>query len=423
MPASTRNWHGPRRIKGPTVLPPSPGFSGRRSGEFALLLDFVESELGQKLPEVGGEFRGSILVPDKTRAELFGDRSIWVERRKVLGALGGVVRTKSPSMTPGEFPFEAILPVRPWRGSEAFWATAARMVLEVVGRPSDSPWPINETTQDLVGKPWWNSLLHRREWGLAQLVEPGRYVPLLRKQGVTYADPFSVTHGGDEWVFFEEQPRGNRGFLSAGRLAQGGLVDLVNNVLPCQTHRSWPNVFWHQGDLWMLPESGEDCEVALWRCTQFPNQWEKERVLLSGQDWRDPVLFEHEDLWWLFVSRSGPSSGSHSDSAHLFFSQNPWSQPFSPHPWNPVAVGVVGSRPAGRIFLTDQGWIRPTQDGSGHYGRGIVLRKIVELNKTRFVEQTVQRILPPKGSVGIHTWNMTDSVVLVDLLGSVSRFA
>jgi len=188
------------------------------------------------------------------------------------------------------------------------------------------------------------------------------------------------------------------------------------------SHRSWPNVFHHGGELWMLPESGADGEVSLWRCVEFPGRWEKERVLLSGKAWTDPVIYQEAGDWWLFVSAAGPSPHSHSDSLHLFHSTDPWSSPFVAHPWNPVAVGVVGSRPAGRLFREGGRLVRPAQDCSSRYGRALVFRSIERLTRTEYVESKLRRIDPPAGSLGIHTWNQGVSGTFVDLLAAVPRW-
>jgi len=317
------------------------------------------------------------------------------------------------------FPFECIATPRFWNRGALLADAASRALLACAVREPNAPW--NRMDPGSTGGSGIPLPVRLREWGLA-LVSGDAWFSIHREPGRTLADPFPIVHEGKVRVFFEEQARGRAGVLSVGVLERERLTEIVSDILPSATHRSWPNVFHHQGALWMLPESARDGEVALWRCTVFPDRWEKVRVLLSGRGWADPVLHRHAGRWWLFVSPTGPIADSHSDSLELFHAEDLLADAFEPHPWNPVAIGLCGSRPAGRIFVRDGSWIRPAQNASGHYGRGLVFHEIEELTPTRYRERVVSRMVGPPGTEGIHTWNPTpDGRVLSDLLWSRPR--
>lgn len=351
-----------------------------------------------------------------SRVDAPGIPVLWTE--SVTSDRGAVLRA-SGSPPADRFPFECVATPRFWSRGGLFADAAARALVACAIRPADAPW--NRTEPETPAGYRASLPVRRREWGLA-FVSGDTWFSIHRRPGSTLADPFPIVHEGRVRVFFEEQARGRAGVLSVGVLEGERLTEIVSDILPSATHRSWPNVFHHRGELWMLPESAQDGEVALWRCTSFPDRWEKARVLLSGRGWTDPVLHHHQGRWWLFVSPTGPVADSHSDSLELYHARDLFSDAFEPHPWNPVAIGLCGSRPAGRIFARDGAWIRPAQDASGHYGRGLVFFEIEELTPTRYRERVHSRMGGPPGTEGIHTWNATpDGRVLADLLWSRPR--
>lgn len=333
----------------------------------------------------------------------------------------GAICRVSPGRSVQRFPFDCLESPRSWSRQDLLLDAAARTLLGCVTRAEDAPWPHLPDTSG-VHPSLWESALTAREWGIA-LREGNTWRSLLRQTGMVLADPFPLVHNGRTWLLFEEQLRGVRGVLSAAVLEGTVLAEIVHDILPSTTHRSWPNAFHHDGAIWMIPESGADDEVALWRCDRFPDRWEKVRVLLQGRNWTDPVLHFQDGRWWLFVSPCGPLGGSHSDSLELYSSTDLLAGEFVPHPWNPVAIGVAGSRPAGRLHHRGDAWLRPAQDCSGHYGRGLVFQEIVELSPTRYVERSVGRLDAPPEAHGIHTWNaLDDGRILVDLLWSRPRW-
>ena len=400
-------------------------FPGAQGGESARILEALRLLTERTEEDARALTPGLEFVADRNAAaerRTRGGGVVWVERGEVPGAQEGRVLLWRAGADIVVHPFQAMGSKWPSHQRDAFASAAARTVLDIASRSPEAPWPFPEPVSDLRRESPWALLWNRSEWGLGILDRDGTTHSLHRRSGFTLADPFPFTHHGREWLFYESQRRGELGRIAVGVVERGGLTEIVDLDGLGTTHRSWPNVFAHGGDIWMLPESGADSEVALWRCRRFPDAWEKERVLLSGGAWTDPVLFEEDGLWWLFASASGPSPHAHSDSLHLFFSKDPWREGFEPHPWNPVSIGVVGSRPAGKVLREGDRLVRPAQDGSGRYGRALVFRAIERLTPTEFVESTCRRVAPPPGCAGIHTWNQGETGVFVDLLRHVPRW-
>ncbi|MEN9307675.1 MAG: hypothetical protein RL173_1607 [Fibrobacterota bacterium] len=234
---------------------------------------------------------------------------------------------------------------------------------------------------------------------------PAQVTPLFPAPGTLRADPFPLRWNDQDWILFEDMISGDRGRLRAALRRGSEWNVLPGEILPLPHHLSWPCPMDIDGSLYLLPESGEANEVALWECIDFPFQWKKRVVLLEGRHWHDPVFLHHQDLWWLFVSAGGAYDQDHSAELQAFWTRDPLREPLRPHALNPLSVSVAGSRPAGKPFEFQGTWIRPTQDCRAGYGTGIFLQRLDELTPTSWRETVVGRIAPPQGKSGIHTLN------------------
>ena len=135
-------------------------------------------------------------------------------------------------------------------------------------------------------------------------------------------------------------------------------------------HVSYPFVFRHRDDIFMIPESLENETVDLYRAVDFPSGWVLEQRLLSGVYAVDATLFEESSRLWLFLNLAEPGA-SLNDELHVYSSASlvgPWVA----HPENPVVSDVRRARPAGRIFRHGGRLIRPSQDCSHGYGTAVV---------------------------------------------------
>ncbi|MFP5239390.1 MAG: hypothetical protein ACLGQW_06135, partial [Acidobacteriota bacterium] len=202
----------------------------------------------------------------------------------------------------------------------------------------------------------WQDILHRRQWFLA--VRPGDgnpaapgfatrpFTPLYPPKGTGWADPLFFSRGGRSWLFIEEIPPSGRGVISVMDY-DGRAFGPPRRVLEEPFHLSYPNVFEHGGEVYMLPETSQAGQVRLYRATDFPGGWVLDRVLLDGLRAVDATLVEHGGVWWLMANVRG-ERGSSWDELHLFKGPSPLG-PFTPLRLNPVVSDVRRARPAGRI--------------------------------------------------------------------------
>lgn len=214
--------------------------------------------------------------------------------------------------------------------------------------------------------------------------------PVLRAADITdvraimVADPFMIKEGERWHMFFEvlnqDLYQGQIGHASS---ADGITWTYERIVLTEPFHISYPYVFKLNGQHYMIPESSADRTVRLYRADEFPHRWTYECTLLSGADYCDASVFEHDGHWWMFVSTN--TAGN--DTLHLFMSSDlhgPWIE----HPESPVIRrNPQIARPAGRILAYDGRMYRFAQDCEAEYGRMVRAVEILELTPKTYREQ------------------------------------
>ena len=67
----------------------------------------------------------------------------------------------------------------------------------------------------------------------------------------------------------------------------------------------YPDVFKWQNDYYMVVESYTQTFVRLYRATAFPDKWEYQRDLLTGDHFISPTLVRCKNMWWMFTGVPG----------------------------------------------------------------------------------------------------------------------
>ena len=238
-----------------------------------------------------------------------------------------------------------------------------------------------------------------------------------------YSDPFPVEKEGRTFVFVEDlEHRLNRGVISVVEFDAHGPIGTPRPVLDTGSHLSYPFVFQHDGEMWMVPESCSAGTIDLYRAERFPDNWVRQATLLSGVVASDATLFEHDGRWWMFATVPD-EGGSYSDALYLWSAPDllgPW----TPHRHNPVLVDLATARPAGRVVRRGGRLIRPFQDCRNGYGAALGLAQITRLDDDGF-EQRVEAILQP-GPLWpgrrLHTLNRAGRLECIDGSGWSRKF-
>ena len=193
-----------------------------------------------------------------------------------------------------------------------------------------------------------------------------------------YADPFPIVANGRTYLFVEDfEHRLRRGIISAVEFDGAGPVGTPRPVLETSFHLSYPFVFEHRGEVWMVPESCAAATIDLYRGAPFPDRWIKEATLVSGLVASDATLLEHAGRWWMFATVRD-DGGAYSDALYIWSSYDllgPW----QPHRQNPLVVDIATARPAGHIVRRGGKLIRPFQDCHEGYGAALGLAERIHV--------------------------------------------
>lgn len=234
------------------------------------------------------------------------------------------------------------------------------------------------------------------------------------RKDIYRADPFGVSKGSDEVIFFERYDLKNSNgdiCFSKNLFDEEGIKEF--EVLPDQIHQSYPYVLRHDGTYYMVLEEADETDLNLYEARNFPESWIRVCTIVEDFPALDPTIFRHGRKWWLTAS-SRKDSGNY--ALYLWYSdqlEGPW----VPHDLQPVKQDVRSSRPAGTPFRIEDELYRPSQNCSRRYGREVVLNRIDEVSPSTYRETPVRTLSPETDGPypdGIHTISAFGNRILLD---------
>lgn len=242
-----------------------------------------------------------------------------------------------------------------------------------------------------------------------------RMQPLLPPKDRYWGDPFVIQRGDCYYVFIEEKIYSTGlGRIACLTLDAEGKLLSQQVALERPYHLSYPFVFEHEGELYMIPESAANRTVELYRCTHLPDRWEFVKNLLSDLYAVDATLLEHDGKYWLFANVKAPG-GSSLDALNLYYASDVLANEWHPHPRNPIVQDIRSARPGGRIFEHEGHLIRPSQDSARRYGYALKFNRITSLSETEYAETTVASFTPSNSKfLATHTFNQAGELTAID---------
>jgi hypothetical protein len=228
---------------------------------------------------------------------------------------------------------------------------------------------------------------------------------------VFWADPFGIHLNNKYYVFYEEFNK-IKGYGTINCLILNSEFAIIENkvIIDEDIHFSFPFVFQFQNEYYMLPETCQKKEIALYKATNFPFEWKKEKVLLNLPG-MDNVIFFQENKWWLIYSLANSECASwfYLRSLNDLFSD--WNQTKE----NIVKGTMYNTRAGGSVFQNKGDLYRVTQNCTDYYGQSVVINKITALSEINFKEEAVKEIMSDSAlHTGFHTISKCGAISLVD---------
>ena len=231
-----------------------------------------------------------------------------------------------------------------------------------------------------------------------------------------YADPFPLRWQGRDYLFFEDlDHRTEKGIISVVAFDEAGRPGPVMPVLEEPWHLSYPFLIEHGGDIFMIPESSTNRDIAIYRAVDFPLKWQRHAVLVEGVEAADATIVEHDGLYWMTaVVRDG--TGGYSDMLALWSADGPV-RPMAgasvkpgadrrPHGADPPAISSAATASS----------TVPVQDCRRTYGAALNLMRVTRLDREGFAQQSEGTVTAGGAWPGsrIHTLNYNGRLETID---------
>lgn len=237
----------------------------------------------------------------------------------------------------------------------------------------------------------WNVAFTRSDWKTL-LMERANRIKNLPNHFL--ADPFLITEGNRDYCFVEDYDfKKARGCISVYEI-KDKTAERLGEAITEPFHMSFPYLFRFDSKIYMCPETAASREIRLYECVNFPLEWKMAHTLISNISAVDSMIFEWNGLWWLFTNFDPSDCGDYCSELFIFYSDDPTSRNWHPHPKNPIFTDSSKARNAG-ILYDDKFIYRVSQkQGFGTYGKGFSINKISLLNREEYLESELVSIEP-----------------------------
>lgn len=235
------------------------------------------------------------------------------------------------------------------------------------------------------------------------------------------ADPFPYEYNGELYIFAEMMKYNRaRGTIGYCKLENGKFTEWKEIIIE-PYHLSFPNVFEYNNEIYMCPESGENNNVYLYKCKDFPEIWEKDQEIICDMKLADTIFFEDHNINY---GLSCVWTGGVQEHHDLLFKLKDGYQLDEIAKYIPEIKPIWVSRPAGKSFYSrnKQRNILVTQVCEHGYGEGLAFSSF-NIEWPRFEGQLVKKVYPSDVSInkkrkyiGMHTYNTTDNFAVIDVV-------
>jgi hypothetical protein len=236
-----------------------------------------------------------------------------------------------------------------------------------------------------------------------------------------WADPFLFEYKKKTYVFFEiYEYSKDKGKISVGIIEDDEIIE-VTDCIDVDYHLSYPFLFEHENELFMIPETSQMKRLEIWKCNDFPSNWSLEKTCFEGEEHSlvdSTIAKDSNNQFWLFTNVGSGKFSDNVSNLSVFKIDSPMMNEIIPHKLNPVSMDCRSARNAGNIFTDNKGrLIRPSQaNQNGVYGECLNLCHVKELTIDTYEEEIIETITPEfKNGLGaVHHVSQAGSTFVVD---------
>ncbi len=228
------------------------------------------------------------------------------------------------------------------------------------------------------------------------------------------ADPFLIKHEGIQYLFYERYDRKTKKGVIAYRIVNSDYsLGKTHIAIEEDYHLSFPFIFEHNGNLFIIPESSSANCIQIYKAERFPEKWSLYKVIASEFPAVDTIVLNNDYSKVVLHTSVGDSCSVENyiltlDSDFNLIDKKKIKD-FSEY----------GNRNAGRLIFEEDKIIRVGQNcTNGDYGKGIVFydAKIIE-KETELQAMWLKDFCDSQRDkyCGIHTYNECDGKVAIDM--------
>ncbi len=243
--------------------------------------------------------------------------------------------------------------------------------------------------------------------------------PFSLRPVVIAADPFLYVHKKELYLFYEEQvDLTGKGVIKMTKTRDVKSWTKPVLVLEENFHLSYPNVFEINGQIYMMPETGENKSIRLYTPNDDLSQWAFYETLLSDRHFVDSDIVYNQGTYFLFTTDYSEKT----NKLRLYYSDK-LGKDWTEHPQSPITNGNNNGRCGGSLFNYKDTLYRPCQLTQKRYGEGLDMYRIKTLSKESYNEVLYRAITPNSNKfyrAGGHHFNFcvfnNQMVVATDVL-------
>ena len=233
-----------------------------------------------------------------------------------------------------------------------------------------------------------------------------------------WADPFTFKYNDVNYLFFENYSyKSRKGKISCGVL-ENNKISFVKDVLVRDHHLSYPLIIQKNNDIFMIPETGQNKRLEIYKSIEFPLKWKLYSTGFEGLALVDTTVYtdSNNDIW-IFTNKGTPPLYDFGSELYIYKVDSLKLNKIIPHKKNPVIIDCRNGRNAGPIFRDGERIIRPSQNIINEvYGYGINLSVIKKLTIDEYEEELITTIKPDfkKGLIATHHLCQTEDSFVID---------